>query len=382
MDTLSSDTLIRSRELPGLPPGVKVTVRRPARGCQTRDVEVTGEAIAPPPRGTALVLSGAVARGAFEAGALHVLAQHGIPITKIVAASAGALNGALLAAGIRAGRPYDAARALVDLWSERGTWGNAIDLSFRDLIRGRGLSTSDKLRQLVREQVETFVPAPTRCPVDLALVVAALRGDPFVRYKERATSFESVLPFCGEDFDDAEARERLYTATTASAAFPGLFAPVSVPGLGECLDGGVLNNAPIAQALAGRPDIGRVIVLTHTPAINEAPPGLGGAELAGHVGEMLVTERLYRDLREARRVNDRLAKLDQLVDDGILSNASESAVRRAVGLVGKRPIDVIEIRPSAPLRGGAFPGLSSRAIRDEYIDAGRVAALAALPLLA
>jgi hypothetical protein len=99
-------------------------------------------------------------------------------------------------------------------------------------------------------------------------------------------------------------------------------------------------------------------------------------------GEILVTERLYRDLREASRVNHRLAALDELVDDGILSNASASAVRRALGFHGKRPIELIEIRPTAPLRGGAFPGLSSRAIRDEYIDAGRAAALAALPKLA
>jgi NTE family protein len=382
MDTLSSDTVIRSRDLPGLPPGVKVTVRRPARGCQTRDVEVTGEAIAPSTRGTALVLSGAVARGAFEAGALHALAQHGIPITKIVAASAGALNAALLAAGIRAGRPYDAARALVDLWSERGTWGNAIDLSLRDLIRGRGVSTSDKLRHLVREQVEAFVPSPTTCPVDLSLVVAALQGDPRVRSTEGATSYESVARFVDASFDDDDERERLYAATVASAAFPGLFAPVTVPGLGECLDGGAVNNTPIAQALSGRSDIGRVIVVTHTPALHEPPAGKAGAELAGHVGEILVTERLYRDLREASRVNHRLAALDELVDDGILSHASASAVRRALGFHGKRPIELIEIRPTAPLRGGAFPGLSSRAIRDEYIDAGRAAALAALPKLA
>jgi predicted acylesterase/phospholipase RssA len=372
----------QSRDLPNLPPGVTVRVRRPARGCATRDIEITGEALPPPARGTAVVLSGAVARGAFEAGVLHVLAQQGIPITKIVAASAGALNGALLAAGIRAGRTYDAARALVDLWSERGTWGQAIDLSFRDLIRGRGLSSSDKLHQLLRSQVEGFVPAHTACPIELSLVVTALQGDPKVRRNECATSFESVVDFTGDDLDDAEARERLYTATTASAAFPGLFAPVPVPGLGDCLDGGAVNNAPIAQALAGRPDIGRVIVVTHTPAVNEPPSCIGGAELAGHVSEILVTERLFRDLREARRVNARLAALDALVGDGTLTRASATAAQRALGYGRKRPIEVIEIRPDAPLRGGAFPGLSSRAIRDEYIEAGRRAALAAMPHLA
>ena len=53
------------------------------------------------------------------------------------------------------------------------------------------------------------------------------------------------MPFRGEDLDDADARERLYTLVTASAAFPGLYTPITVPDLGACLDGGAVNNTPI-----------------------------------------------------------------------------------------------------------------------------------------
>lgn len=320
---------------------------------------------------TALVLSGAVAKGAFEAGVLQVLARHRLPIVSIVGASAGALNGALFAAGIHAGRTVDAADLLARMWDERGTWGHAVDLSARDIARGRGASTSDKLRRLLRTSIETFAPG-TR-PIDLRIVVTAAAGDPIVRQREGRTSYESFLAFTGADFDRPETRERLYQAVLASAAFPGLYAPVDIPQLGECLDGGAVNNTPIGHALGGHPEIRRVVVVTHTPALVDTPR-LRGFDLVGHIGDILVTERLYRDLRQARRLNHQLAALARLRTQGTLSRASADAVKRALALSNKRPIEILEIRPRVALRGGAFSGLSNRALRREYLDAGRRAA--------
>jgi len=325
---------------------------------------------------TALVLSGAVAKGAFEAGAIEVIARNRIPIATIVATSAGALNGALLAAGVRAGRTEDAARMLIGHWTERGTWGQAIDPSLRDIALGRGLSTSDKLRRLLRRSVEAFVPG-AQDPITLTLVVAALRGDPVVRETECATSFESLATFTGRDLDDPAQREWLYAYATAAAAFPGLYAPITIPELGEALDGGIVNNTPIAHALADHPEIRRVIVVTHTPPLVDVPP-LRGLDLAGQVGEMLVTERLYRDLRKARRVNARLAAMESLVARGVLTPAQAHAARHALGYCTKRPIEIVVIRPPYSLPGSAFSGLSSRKLREEYIEAGRSAAASAL----
>lgn len=321
---------------------------------------------------TALVLSGAVAKGAFEAGALQVLTRARIPIVSIVGASAGALNGAVLAAGVHAGRANEAADLLVRTWDERGTWGNAIDLGLRDLLRGRGLSTSRKLGELLRSSIEAF-SGGTR-PIDLRVVVTAAAGDPTVRQTERRTSFESVAAFTGADFDTPAARERLCTAVTASAAFPGLYSPIAVPALGgDCLDGGAVNHAPIGHALAGHPEIRRVIVVTHVPSLVE-PPRLRGLDLIGHVGEILVTERLYRDLRAARRVNRQLATLERLRTEGSLPSAQLAAVKRALGLSAKCPIEIVEIRPRAELPGGAFAGLPSRSLRRAYLEAGHRAA--------
>jgi NTE family protein len=325
---------------------------------------------------TALVLSGAVAKGAFEAGAIDVIAQHGINVRRIVATSAGALNGSLLAAGIRADRAEDAARMLIDHWIQRGTWGNAVELSLRDVACGRGLSTSGKLARLLRRSVEAFVPCAQH-PISLTLVVAALRGDPVVREIEGTSSYESFATFSGRDLDDADQREWLYQYATAAAAFPGLFAPVGIAELGASLDGGIVNNTPIAHALREHPEIGRVIVVTHTPSLVDAPPPRG-LDLVGHVGEMLITERLYRDLREARAVNARVTALESLVERGALSPTEARAAAHALGYCGKRRVELQVIRPTTRLAGNAFSGLSNRALREQYVDAGRRAAEDAL----
>jgi hypothetical protein len=57
----------------------------------------------------ALILAGAVAKGAFHAGAISVLAEREVAVTRIVATSDGALNAAVLAAGIATGRVVHAA---------------------------------------------------------------------------------------------------------------------------------------------------------------------------------------------------------------------------------------------------------------------------------
>jgi len=321
-----------------------------------------------------------VAKGAFVAGALLVLAREPGPIVSIVGASAGALNGALLAAGIHAGRTVEAADLLAQLWEQHGRWMDALDLSPLDLLRGRGVSSSDRLRGLARTAIESLGTGDH--PIDLRLVITATAGDPAIRRAERRTSFESVARFTGADFDDPTARERLYTLVTASAAFPGLYAPVRVPEFGgECLDGGAVNYAPIGHALADHPEIRRIVLITPTPALIE-PPRLRGLDLIGHVADILVTERLYRDLRLACRVNRQLVELERLCAAGALTRRQVDAVKQSLGLAGKRAIDIVEIRPRRDLSGGAFSGLSSRALRREYLDAGRHAATDALARLA
>ena len=91
---------------------------------------------------TAVVLAGGVAKGAFEADALDVLADAGVAISQVVGASSGALNATLLAAGIRAGRVRDATRRLMELWREDAGWMQVFHVSLRDILSRTGISDS------------------------------------------------------------------------------------------------------------------------------------------------------------------------------------------------------------------------------------------------
>src|SRR5262249_25624102 len=90
-------------------------------------------------RTVALVLAGAVAKGAFEAGALTVLAERDVRVVRIVAASSGAMNGAAYAAAVRGRRERDGAAEIAEFWRERARWGDFLHLDWSDLVRARGV---------------------------------------------------------------------------------------------------------------------------------------------------------------------------------------------------------------------------------------------------
>jgi NTE family protein len=180
-----------------------------------------------------------------------------------------------------------------------------------------------------------------------------------------------------QDFDDVAGRLKIAHAALASGAFPLLFVPVDVAGVGPCVDGGAVNNTPISWALDAGAE--RVIVVTGNPLEIPAEP-LAGATLLGKEVDIAINERLFRDLVQARRVNQKL----QAVDDALASlpEPQREAARAAVqGALGWSPLLITEIRPDKTLPGDAFSGLSDRDQRVAYLDAGREAARRALPQL-
>jgi hypothetical protein len=96
--------------------------------------------------------------------------------------------------------------------------------------------------------------------------------------------------------------------------------------------------------------------------------------LVSHVAEILINERLYRDLHEAASVNEILNKLERLKSDGVPADAIERVKRE----LGWKPLEIVQIRPSKPLEGNAFEAFGKAALRDAYIKAGREAAQATL----
>jgi NTE family protein len=323
-------------------------------------------------RKTAIVLAGGVAKGAFEAGALDVVVRRGIPITQLVGTSSGALNATMMAAAVRAGREPDAAARLLTLWRDDADWMRVFHVTLRDALEGRGLSDSGKILQLMRDEIPLIATAATHA-VGLRIVVGALQGVRSSIDGVPATSFEGVVPFAGEDFDEAGRREHIYIAAAASAAFPILFNPVDVPGLGLCIDGGVVNDTPVKLAMEGGAE--RVIVIAPYPLVYHQTQVPRGVEFAAHLVDALIHERLYRDLRDAERTNAVVDALHRLVGEGVLTHAQFHTI---AGIIDARPLEVINIRPEAALEGNAFVGFLHRKLREDYIAAGIDAATRAL----
>ncbi len=318
-------------------------------------------------KNTAIILAGALAKGAFEAGALKVITQNPeLRIKSIVATSSGALNATALAAGITSGRTAQAMDALVRTWIEHGSWFNILEFSLNKIVNRQGLSTSDRLKRLIRVTVEKFVTSELN-PIELKIVLTHLSGHMgFINGKPN-TTFEAVASFSHLDFYNSQGREHIYTAACASAAFPGLFAPVNVLGYGPCYDGGLVNDTPIKYALENK-HIERIIIISPFPAISASPDNFKGLDLASRFSDIIVNERLYRDLVNADRFNHIVKELKLLKASGELSEKQFSKIETI--LDRKREVEIIQIRPKKKLKGNGFSGLFKQELRELYIKEG------------
>ncbi len=334
--------------------------------------------------GAAIVVGGAVSKGAFAAGALAHLALRlradGTPIRALVGTSSGALNATVVAAGVRAGRAVGAAKGLVRLWRDRGGLLDVADLDLGSAVRLRGISGPDAVLRLLEAACPPPPASGRRSPVALRIAVTPLAGT-----AGSPTAFEAVERFEGADLDDPARRARVFRAAAASAAFPFAFEPVDVDGLGPCVDGGLVNNTPVGEAIAAHEEIGTVYVIVAEPADLSIPAEraarLGGVPLGMRLVELVVNERLVRDLAEARGVNRWIEVLDRLEAAGELGRAARRRIVEGLfpdrDAASFRRIELVEIRPGRPLEGGAFGGFFRRELRRAWLRAGWEAARAA-----
>jgi NTE family protein len=175
---------------------------------------------------------------------LQAVVDRGIVPDEIVGCSAGAINGAMVAAD----PTPDGVARLRQLWTE-ATADIVSPVSRFDGVRllthrGTALQSNDGLRRLLHatlphHRFEDF-------PVPFHVVTTSLRTN-----SERWLSTGDVV-------------ETMH----ASSALPAIFPPVHIDG-DVLVDGGVLNNVPLSKALELRP--GRVIVF-HVGNFNRSRP--------------------------------------------------------------------------------------------------------------
>ncbi len=328
-----------------------------------------------PDDGVALVLSGAVAKGAFGVGVVGVFAANGWPIRRIAATSSGALTAAVLGAGVATGQLEHAADVARSLWLDHGAWGDITHVSWSDWLHARGLSDTSKLVALVEEGIQRVVErAPVggvRAPVKVTLVAGSLTALP--ADDEPLPRYELDRNFDASDFLDRSMWSEIATCAAASATFPGLFSPTMVDGR-PCVDGGAVNNAPISCVLDD-PQVQTVIVVT-TEALTPPPAGEpGGADLVAKLADILINERIAHDFGQAQRTNVLLRGVVSALD----STGATAQTRAAVlGALGWRDLRLVLVCPDPALPGTALSGFADRELRRAYIEAGRVAAEKAL----
>lgn len=221
---------------------------------------------------TAFVFAGSGSLGAVEVGMLAALLEGGERPDFVVGASAGAINSAYFAADPTA----DAVARLKAIWCAI-TRADVFPFdwtSLWSLVRRRDfLVRSDGLRRLLEQHLPYRRLEDAALPVHIVATVLA--------------TGEEVVLSTGSAVD----------AVLASAALPGIFAPVRIDGR-ELVDGGVCNNTPISAALA----LGatRIVVLPtgYACALKTVPATAVGKALQS-LG-LLVARQLVRDVERLR----------------------------------------------------------------------------------
>lgn len=203
-----------------------------------------------------LVLEGGGVKGIALAGAVSVLEERGYAFERVAGTSAGAIVGALLAAGVPGKELADLIKDGMDyrrfrdptLLSRLGPAGMAASL-----VWSKGVYAGDYLRLWLNEQlaargVRTFADlrrddAKSALPRDLDYRLVVVASD-ISRGRLALLPWDCRAHY-GQETDDVEVTE----AVRASMAIPFYFAPLRYPaGAAEpswLVDGGMLSNFPV-----------------------------------------------------------------------------------------------------------------------------------------
>ena len=320
-----------------------------------------------------LVLSGAVAQGAFEAGVLASLAARAPRISRIAGTSSGALNAVVAAAGVATGRLDLAATVLKKLWLDDGSWQHIADVPLADWLHLRGIFNTKRLRELVRKAIGDVVTGFSGKPAPLMLTLVTTNLDALPRTvgARPLPTYEQPITFGAEEIVDPDSWHVIANAAAASATFPGLFSPTRIDGA-QCIDGGAVNNTPISYVLDASDVDTVVIVTTESPTVPK-DGSLGGTALLARVASALIHERIACDVRAAQKANGRYEAVARA-----LEGAPVETRDRVLEALAYRPIALYLVQPETALPGDAFSGFSRRDQRSAYLLAGEQAPMVRL----
>lgn len=227
--------------------------------------------------GTALVLSGGGAKGAFQLMAeKYARTVKGYQWDIIAGVSVGALNGTLLAMN-----KYD---RIEELWKnispQQVYTGKMSFWGYLKLALGaKSILGHKPLWELIKTEVD-----PNLVTVDLRIGVVSLQTGEYSVFKPSDYGFQK--------------------AVLASTAIPMIWPPVNVsPSHSNMVDGGVRNISPLGDVLDSDPD--EIIIINCSPQKppHRLKPFKNGLEIAKHSLDIALNEIFVTDLREFLRIN-------------------------------------------------------------------------------
>lgn len=332
------------------------------------------------------VLPGGGARGAYEAGALSVLAPaleaRGERISIACGTSVGAINAAFLASTAHLPLQDQVALAL-DTW--RGMRkGDVITSVIGPSLVKTGLRLAGELLSVPGVRVGGLMdPSPLTASLErwidwdalrrnvssrrfdaLCVIATALSGGGAVGFVHTAGRVPTSQP--ADDLRYVGVDQIRPEHVRASAAIPLLFPPVAVADPPEAadsyIDGGVRLNAPIAPTLGLGAD--RAIVMGFEPFAARAPvpgplhaPRL--ADVTANILDGLLVDQVADDLHRLAAINA------FMVEDSGLSVAAQAArtERRARGKAAYRRIPYVLV---APERRGRIAEIADQVFEERY----------------
>lgn len=337
--------------------------------------DVTGDGATDGRETVAVVLSGAGARGAFQAGALSVLVpaleERGLTPTIWLGTSAGSINAALWGASAHLGAVSAAERTLA-VWRAMGdedvyapvplSLGRALVQYAAGAVAGRGAGTTSlldttPLERTAREHLDTRRLAANVADgiLDSVGVVATRMPDRADDVAEGAASGRSVLFLdqhsTGEyDGDPARALDVVRGPlepehVLASSAIPVAFPPARIgtpaTAAGWYTDGGVRLNTPLQPAVGLGATMIVVVSATSTTYRPPPPPRPPGsvpdiADAAAQVLNATLADRTTEDLAGLHRINRLVAQASRSASPVALTDRSGRPYRE---------IDVLAVAP-------------------------------------
>ncbi|MFW5981932.1 MAG: patatin-like phospholipase family protein [Halanaerobiaceae bacterium] len=310
---------------------------------------------------SSLVLSGGGAKGAYQIGVIKKFLENNTTFDLIIGSSIGAFNGALLAEFVLQGlNCREISYKLEDIWFNMV---NILPLNWFGLLKniftpGRIPSIYDN--KALKSLISKYIPGERRFS-DYKVSQLSLTGTNLSKKKLEIFDFNSTTP--------------VIDALLASMTYPVAFPPVKIIN-DFFIDGGVLSNAPLKEAILwGSRNV--YMVFLQPLSIVEGIPKESNSdclsifEVIEEFIELASNQLMYGDLKNVKRINNLIKLINKYQYS--LPESFLIELRKIFGLKfkeRKRFIKIIEIAPDEILDPPGLKGFCYREAIKEIMKKG------------